>query len=87
MSSGRIGFPVAIRQETTSSPPCWRTQGMLSLPTPARGGDLRVLRPFLNIATDNYAKNSETRSLPISDVLTETLKVIRIHGAPMAPVF
>jgi integrase len=34
-----------------------------------------------------YAKNSETRSIPMSDVLTETLKAIRIHDAPMAPVF
>jgi integrase len=34
-----------------------------------------------------YAKNGEACSVPMTSLLTETLKTIRIDGAPAAPVF
>jgi integrase len=34
-----------------------------------------------------YAKNGEARSVPMTVVLTETLKASRINAAPTAPVF
>src|SRR5262249_53747878 len=34
-----------------------------------------------------YAKNSETRSIPMTAALTETLKTIRIHTDSMAHIF
>ena len=34
-----------------------------------------------------YAKNGEARSVPMTAVLTETLKAIRINAAHTAPVF
>jgi integrase len=34
-----------------------------------------------------YAKNGETRSIPMTVLLTETLQAIRIHGDPTAYVF
>ena len=34
-----------------------------------------------------YAKNGEARSVPMTSMLTETLKTIRINGDPTAPVF
>jgi integrase len=34
-----------------------------------------------------YAKNGEARSVPMTSMLTETLKTFRINGDPVAPVF
>jgi integrase len=48
--------------------------------------DVDFVRQTLTVRAA-YTKNGETRSVPMTAVLTDTLKAIRINAAPTAPVF
>jgi len=60
----------------------FRKSELLSL----RWADVDFRRQTITVRAA-YAKNGEARSVPMTAVLTDTLKAIRINAAPTAPVF